>query len=473
MPGPFTHIYAARRVADLLSQQGGFVAAGDGPVAPGQPLANPAQAAYYAQVMHEYPNLASLGAIGPDMFFFLGDLHGVPGDEFMLLLRMGYLLDTWTSENWAPLIKLLTSNGYEQAHPWSGILALILQIDAAWQDFAAAYTEAVAPIVDGVVNVADALTGDLLNTLGQALQEFVSIAEGLIATLGLDTTDVLGYFKLIMESGEDETAFYWSDMLHYRRTSQMAQALIRRAEQMIPQNQAQGEQFLAYALGFACHLGVDVVGHAFVNEQAGGPYRTHWQRHHLVENHLDAWVYSQTAGPALAWDQAGNTEGKDGSPWNFGNIAGNPFFTGDFTGSGKTEILFYAPGPTTSGGSGPSPGPPSPGPPPATPAASARSPTTRSTPATSPAPARPRSCSTPPRRPTGTGGSAPSPGPASPGPWPGTPRARAAARGTSATSPPTRSSPATSPAPARPRSCSTPRRRPTAAGGWGPSPAAR
>ena len=28
MPGPFTHIYAARRVADLLGQQGGFVAAG-------------------------------------------------------------------------------------------------------------------------------------------------------------------------------------------------------------------------------------------------------------------------------------------------------------------------------------------------------------------------------------------------------------------------------------------------------------
>jgi Zinc dependent phospholipase C len=337
MPGPFTHIYAARRVADLLGQQGGFVAAGDGPLAAGQPLADPAIAAYFAQVMHTYPKLASLGAIGPDLFFFLGDLRAVPGDDFMLALRMGYLLDTWNSQNWAPLIQLLTSNGYERAHPWSGILALILQIDAAWASFVDAYTPAVAPIVDGFENVANALTGDLLQSLGDYLQEFLNTVEALIAAMGLDSYDFLGLFKLIMEAGEDEATFYWSDMLHYRRTSQMAQALLRRAAQMITQNRAQGEQFLAYALGYSCHLGVDVVGHAFVNEQAGGPYRTHWQRHHLVENHLDAWVYSQTTGPTLAWSLAGNTTG-------FGNVSGNRFFTGDFTGSGKTEVMFYYPG---------------------------------------------------------------------------------------------------------------------------------
>jgi hypothetical protein len=341
MPGPFTHIYAARRVADLLSQQGAFTGPGDGPVAPGQPLGDSSKAAYYAQVMHAYPKLASLGAVGPDMFFFLGDLRGVPGDDFMLALRLGYQLDTWSSENWGPLIKLLTSNNYEKVHPWSAILALALQIDVAWQAFVSTYQEVVAPVVDGFENLANAITGDLLNSLGTVLQQFLSTVEGLFADLALDTSDVLGYFKLIMQSGEDETAFYWSDMLHYRRTSQMAQALLRRAEQLITQNQAQGEQFLAYALGYACHLGVDVVGHAFVNEQAGGPYRTHWQRHHMVENHLDAWVYSQTAGPTLPWYLAGNVEGKNGSPWNFGNVSGCPFFIGDFTGSGKQELMFY------------------------------------------------------------------------------------------------------------------------------------
>src|SRR5215471_18823951 len=47
----------------------------------------------------------------------------------------------------------------------------------------------------------------------------------------------------------------------------------------------------AYALGWMTHLATDVTGHPFVNEKSGGPYRTHWQRHHLVENHMDALVY--------------------------------------------------------------------------------------------------------------------------------------------------------------------------------------
>lgn len=72
---------------------------------------------------------------------------------------------------WGPLISLLTSNGYEKAHPWSGILALTLQIDAAWNAIASAYTQAVAPVVEGVQNVADALTGDLIYLgVGQLLR---------------------------------------------------------------------------------------------------------------------------------------------------------------------------------------------------------------------------------------------------------------------------------------------------------------
>ena len=44
------------------------------------------------------------------------------------------------------------------------------------------------------------------------------------------------------------------------------------------------------------HLATDVTGHCFVNEKAGGPYRIHWQRHHLVENHMDAAVYDSERG---------------------------------------------------------------------------------------------------------------------------------------------------------------------------------
>ena len=54
------------------------------------------------------------------------------------------------------------------------------------------------------------------------------------------------------------------------------------------------EQFLAFALGYIMHVGTDTIAHSFVNEQCGGPYRDHPTRHHLIENHIDAWNYAQS-----------------------------------------------------------------------------------------------------------------------------------------------------------------------------------
>jgi hypothetical protein len=34
----------------------------------------------------------------------------------------------------------------------------------------------------------------------------------------------------------------------------------------------------------------------------GGPFRTHWQRHHLIENHVDAWNYQCTGNGILPKD---------------------------------------------------------------------------------------------------------------------------------------------------------------------------
>ena len=47
----------------------------------------------------------------------------------------------------------------------------------------------------------------------------------------------------------------------------------------------------AFALGWMSHCATDVAGHPFTNAKCGGPYRTHWQRHHVIENHMDALVY--------------------------------------------------------------------------------------------------------------------------------------------------------------------------------------
>ncbi len=49
------------------------------------------------------------------------------------------------------------------------------------------------------------------------------------------------------------------------------------------------------------------------------------------------WWLGTFSGTTLSWTLAGNTRG-------FGNTAGDPTWIGDFTGSGHTEVLFYSPG---------------------------------------------------------------------------------------------------------------------------------
>ena len=49
------------------------------------------------------------------------------------------------------------------------------------------------------------------------------------------------------------------------------------------------------------------------------------------------WWLGTFNGTTLSWNLAGNTRG-------FGNTAGDPTWTGDFTGNGHADVLFYSPG---------------------------------------------------------------------------------------------------------------------------------
>jgi hypothetical protein len=55
------------------------------------------------------------------------------------------------------------------------------------------------------------------------------------------------------------------------------------------------------------------------------------------------WWLLTDVGGAYQWANLGNTQGGDNGP-NFGNTAGDPTWIGDFTGSGKSQVLFYSPG---------------------------------------------------------------------------------------------------------------------------------
>jgi hypothetical protein len=57
----------------------------------------------------------------------------------------------------------------------------------------------------------------------------------------------------------------------------------------------------------------------------------------------DWWLGTFNQNGALNWYNAGNTEGRNGSPWNFGTLNdGQPFWEGDFSNSYRDDVLFYS-----------------------------------------------------------------------------------------------------------------------------------
>jgi len=82
--------------------------------------------------------------------------------------------------------------------------------------------------------------------------------------------------------------WWWFDALHYRKTGQYAEALLR--------NAGPNSTSMAYAIGHLTHFSADTVGHPFVNLISGGPYRTHGQRHKYVENHHDVYAWKRMFG---------------------------------------------------------------------------------------------------------------------------------------------------------------------------------
>jgi hypothetical protein len=327
MPGPFTHIYTERRLAEFLAKDadaGGvsdsFVRNVDGNLL--TPLdagvlggLTPKQSAQHLQ---DWPKFAALGAVGPDLFFFLQDYAQpqIASDELMLAMSLLYWLDDQRrlDDPWDGLLAIISDI---TGSPFVALLRFLIKLNKLWQKFVEALQDIIGPILDAAGQLLDDLTGGLLSELGDLFTQLKNDVTTLIATEALSWQDVFAFFSLKMRTGVDEQAFVWSDMTHYRLTSYVPRRLLAYAKTLESSSDAldreHAEQLTAYALGWIAHLGTDTVAHGFVNEQAGGPFRTHWQRHHLVENHMDAFNYQCTGdGKLPADDKVGWIAGYEG-----------------------------------------------------------------------------------------------------------------------------------------------------------------
>src|SRR5437763_1457533 len=129
MPGHFTHLYTARRVADLLASGtfddwpmlGDGAAAGSGydPV-------------YCGGIMQKWYKHTAVGAIGPDLFFFSQDWTnaelGPNSDRIMLALSTYYYFDAAMEDDWEPLLLILDGVSSTMAE----MIRFLIRLQKAW-----------------------------------------------------------------------------------------------------------------------------------------------------------------------------------------------------------------------------------------------------------------------------------------------------------------------------------------------------
>ena len=266
MPNWYVHIQAAAETMESLR---------DG-VPPGSPLSQQ-EAGDLFTAAHDHRNYLAAGALGPDMFYLLPDFQGDKGKGLLALVNV--VLTTW---------QVLDDTFVQQWEKW------------------------MSPVLDDANQLADALSGGMAGEAAQVLNLVNAGVSDLAAGIALQMQDVFGLMSSGTQTGVEESAFFWADMFHYRKTYQFARQLYANAL-MADADLAHGgtsavakpaaepsrvPKQQAFALGWMSHCAADVAGHPFTNAKCGGPYRTHWQRHHVVENHIDGLVYGMRHAPA-------------------------------------------------------------------------------------------------------------------------------------------------------------------------------
>ncbi|MBA3870003.1 MAG: hypothetical protein H0X30_12725 [Anaerolineae bacterium] len=161
----------------------------------------------------------------------------------------------------------------------------------ALEPFIDFYEATVQPIVDAVDSVTTFIDQTFfegvftdLQALANAISTTAITAVGSVVT---QNVDLFYPFYPKVQRGVPENEWYWFDFLHYRRTGEFCSRMWDIA------NRENDDDLRRYVLGYASHIGTDVVGHPFVNSIVGGPYRMHWKRHKLVENFIDAHARSR------------------------------------------------------------------------------------------------------------------------------------------------------------------------------------
>jgi len=268
MPGTAMHHMIAERLKGLIDQKQGLGELSDADYAKLQAL------------LTEPGNLPYLylGAQGPDFFFF-------------------------NTRDWPPALDFLVTK----------VLALSDFIDGVKEDLLALVPDEIIAVIDALGAAKDQViqSSATLSWLQDTIGEMKQIMEGLKAALQEAAktyiTDLINPFNQLSHPYRDGIRgksiltgnwgpidgeeWWYFDALHYRKTGQYAKALLN--------STALDSPLHLYAIGHLTHVAADTVGHAYVNLNSGGPYRSHGQRHRVAENFQDVFNYHLSANAAL------------------------------------------------------------------------------------------------------------------------------------------------------------------------------
>lgn len=242
MPGPIVHLIVQQRLAERLRRTAKIMERPDD----------------LAKLLAADPcsPYAGFGSMGPDFLFFsMREYGSAIGD------LSNFLFDA-----------------YDALEPFI--------------DF---YQDNIQPIVDTIDSVTtfidDTLFSGLFGDLEALANALTTTAVTAVGTVITNNVDLFYPFYPKVQKGDPEDSWYWFDFLHYRRTGQFCERMWDLA------SSAGDDNLRRYVLGYASHIGTDVVGHPFVNSIVGGPYRMHWKRHKLVENWIDAHARTKFPDP--------------------------------------------------------------------------------------------------------------------------------------------------------------------------------
>lgn len=191
-------------------------------------------------------------------------------------------------------------------HPTVGSLAdIYLDVSNFIADFKKDLLDLVPqPVLDALAALSDlgeevVQSSSTLTEVTQLFTDLNNVLEGLLANLQEKAkkyvTNEVNAFDSVLShpyrdgvDPNDPDEWWYFDALHYRKTARYAKSLLDSTAGL-------DKPTALYALGYLSHLGADTVGHAYVNINSGGPYRSHPQRHRVAENFQDVFNYFQSA----------------------------------------------------------------------------------------------------------------------------------------------------------------------------------